>query len=81
MNDSFAQRVFRIIQVQSKEVIEEEIRGSDDIFTFLIPFGRKKDPKEIRVGEETEVLTRERENFVDRRGNVRPFTYRVVRIG
>lgn len=81
MDISFAQKVFRIVQTQSKEVIEEQISGSDDIFSFLIPFGRKKDPNEIKVGEETEVLTREREEYRDRRGNVRPVTYRVVRIG
>lgn len=79
MND-FANRVFHIIQYANQQVITDEIDGNDDIFSILVPYGRGKGAEEIAVGEETLVITKERDLYKDKRGRTRPFVYRLCRL-
>mgnify|MGYP003333940651 FL=1 len=80
MDISFSQRAFQIVQVHNQEVIEDQIGGKDEIWGFLIPYGRFKSADQIGVGESTEVCTKEREIYKDRRGISKTLTYRVRRI-
>ncbi len=80
MDISFTQRAFQIVQIHNQEIIEEHIGGLDEIWSFLIPYGRFKSVEQIAVGESTEVYTNKREIYKDRRGISKTLTYRVHRI-
>ena len=79
MDISFSDRVFSLVVNHNKEVVEEEVRGNDELWTFMIPFGRAKPPFALAEGEETVCVPHQREEM-DKNGRKKVVTYRIRRI-